>query len=476
MTDPSNESSRSAVAPPERPVLSLWDASSLMIGIVVGVSLFAAPRQVFSNSPSPAEALWLWAAGGILSVVCALLFAELAVSIPRGGSYAYLTEAFGRTAGLVYGVALVSVMLTANIGAMAFAFARYALALWEAPPSSGSPAALLAAVAVFVLAVVNTQGLRLGRATQNLLTASKLLGLALIILAGLATATPTASARPSGSASSSDSALAMVIVLYAFGGWSDAAAVAAEVKNRARNIPRTLIGGLAAVTVIYVTVNWAYVCALGFEQARQSNLPAYDVMTAAGWGPLAGKGVSLLVMISALGAVQGMLFSGARAVAAMGADHSLFRRLGAWNQTTHVPTVAVWTLALISLLQIAIVGTAAGQTVVNRLLSFVRIPAVDWTQFGDGFDVLVYGSAPTFWALMIGVGIAFFRLRALGRTPTEFRAPGGPVVPGIYLATCLFMFWRATTFAAALSVVGVAACVLGLVIAAVSRVAHRPSR
>src|SRR5205085_894882 len=102
-----------------------------------------------------------------------------------------------------------------------------------------------------------------------------------------------------------------------------------EVRNRSRNIPWALIGGLAAVTAIYVAVNYAYVRGIGFAALQKSDLPARDV--AAGWGRLASQGVSLLVMISALGAVQGMLFSGSRAVAAMGSDHGIFRRLGEWN-------------------------------------------------------------------------------------------------------------------------------------------------
>jgi len=458
-----------------RPELSLWDAASLMIGIVVGTSLFVSPRMVFGNVPSAGQGLLVWGLGGVLSTICALMFAELAVSFPRGGAYTYLTAAFGRAAGLVYGVAVLTVMLTANIGAMAFAFARYTRSilmdygLGLAPAERLSP--LLAAGAILTLAVFNTRGFQLGRLTQNLLTAAKLQGLGLIVVAGLwasagdlAAATQVADSE--GAVPTADYGLAMVIVLYAFGGWSDAATVAAEVKNRSRNIPRALIGGLAAVTAIYLAVNLAYVRGIGFDALQKSDLPARDVAIAAGWGQLASEGVSLLVMISALGAVQGMLFSGSRAVAAMGADHGLFRRLGTWNHVTHVPTAAVWTLALISLAQVGLVGTSAGQRLVNAGLSLVSIPVVDWSRFGDGFDVLVYGSAPTFWALMLGVGVAFWVLRRRGATPTGFRAPGGPAVPVIYLGTCAFMLWRATTFAGTLSVVGLVACGVGVLLAA----------
>jgi amino acid transporter len=457
----------------KRPELSLWDATSLMIGIVVGTSLFVSPRLVFGNVSTAGQGLLIWALGGVLSTVGALLFAELAVSFPRGGAYTYLTAAFGRTAGLVYGVAVLTVMLTANIGAMAFAFARYTRSilidygLGIAQAQRAAP--WLAAGAIFMLALFNSRGFQVSRHTQNVLTAAKLLGLALIVLAGLSTTNGVPSTpSTSTTAISADYGLAMVIVLYAFGGWSDAAAVAAEVRNRSRNIPWALIGGLAAVTIIYLAVNFAYVRGIGFTAARKSDLPARDVITAAGWGQLATQGVSLLVMVSALGAVQGMLFSGSRAVAAMGSDHGIFRWLGEWNHVTHVPTPAVWALTLISLTQIGLVGTATGQQILNGALAALQIPPINWASFGDGFDVLVFGSAPTFWALMLGVGFAFIALRCRGATPTAFRAPGGPVVPAIYLATCGFMLWRAAAFAGALGLIGLVACAIAILIAVIT--------
>ena len=460
----------------DRPVLSLWDATSLMIGIVVGTSLFVSPRMVFGHVSSPTTGLLAWLAGGILSTIGALLFAELAVSVPRGGSYAYLSAAFGKSAGLIYGVALVSVMLTANIGAMAFAFARYARTILKhfgvTSESAVAMGPWLAAAAVFILAVFNTGGFRVGRLTQNLLTASKLLGLGLIVFAGLWVSLKSddvyVHTANTGEASV-DYPLAMVIVLYAFGGWSDAATVAAEVRNRSRNIPLALVGGLAAVTAIYVAVNAAYVTGIGFVALQQSDLPAYDVVNAAGWGSVASQGVSLLVMVSALGAVQGMLFSGSRAVAALGNDHSSLRPLGVWNEINHVPTRAIWLLAGIALAQIGLVGTGPGRLLVDRVLAVMGAGPVEWSRYGDGFDVLVYGSAPTFWALMLGVGAAFYVLRATARTPTEFRAPGGPIVPLVYLATCGFMLYRATTFAGPLGIVGVVACIAGGLLAVVTK-------
>ncbi|HVJ69314.1 MAG TPA: amino acid permease, partial [Caulifigura sp.] len=412
--DSTDQHAGAAGDPSWRPALSLWDATSLMIGIVVGTSLFASPRMVFSHVSSPTTGILAWLAGGILSTIGALLFAELAVSVPRGGSYAYLTAAFGRAAGMVYGVALVSVMLTANIGAMAFAFARYTRTILSDTGLSDNAVLAsgpwLAAGAVLILAVFNSFGFTVGRLTQNLLTGSKLLGLALIVVAGFCasvTHRDAGAAAAAGGNSTVDYPLAMVIVLYAFGGWSDAAAVAAEVRNRSRNIPLALVGGLAAVTAIYVAVNAAYVSGIGFTAIQKSDLPAFDVVNAAGWGSRAAQGVSLLVMISALGAVQGMLFSGSRAVAAMGRDHASLRPLGIWNERNYVPTRAVWMLASISLIQIGLVGTGRGRAIVDGILAWFRSGPIAWEKFGDGFDVLVYGSAPTFWALMIGVGAAF---------------------------------------------------------------------
>ena len=124
--------------------------------------------------------------------------------------------------------------------------------------------------------------------------------------------------------------LAMVFVLYAYGGWNDAAFVAAEVRQPNRNLPRALLAGIAGITIIYLIVNAAYLSVLGFDAARMTSTPAADVLQQA-VGPWGARAISVLVMISALGAINGMILTGSRVYATMGADHPLFAWLGQWN-------------------------------------------------------------------------------------------------------------------------------------------------
>lgn len=414
--------------PAWRPSLSFWDATSLMVGIVVGTSIFVAPKTIFSSVPSVTAGLSAWGIAGLLSLAGGLMFAELAVSLPRGGAYTYLMKAFGSLAGLVYGVAFSSIIVTTTIGAMAFAFASYAAQVFP----GFAPDVVWATGAVVALAILNSWSIQHGRWTQNVLSASKVVGLGGIVVAGLWAAVGEQETYLHVDENSVDIridyGLAMVFALYAYGGWSDAATVAAEVRNRGRSIPLSLVGGLAAVTLIYLLVNTAYLWSLGLAGVRTTDTPAREVVLRAA-GPAAGNAVSILVMISALGAIHGMLFSGSRSIAALGRDHRLYTALGRWHAERGVPVLAVCSLAIISLLQIGAIAIAPVK------------------EIRSGFDTLVVVSAPTYWALMLACGAAFFQLRRTGESPRGFACPGFPVVPLIFCGTCVFMMWRALDYA-----------------------------
>jgi amino acid transporter len=425
VTEPETNSSED---PAWRPSLSFWDATSLMVGIVVGTSIFVAPKTIFSSVPSAAAGLSAWGIAGLLSLAGGLMFAELAVSLPRGGAYTFLTKAFGSLAGLVYGIAFSSIIVTTTIGAMAFAFASYAGQVFP----KRAPDVLWATGAVVALSILNSWSIHHGRWTQNVLSASKVLGLGGIVIAALFATFGGQEVYVHVDAGSVenriDYGLAMVLALYAYGGWSDAATVAAEVRNRGRSIPLALAGGLAAVTLIYLLVNTAYLWSLGLEGVRSTKTPAREVVLHAA-GPTAANAVSILVMISALGAIHGMLFSGSRSIAALGRDHRLFAVLGRWNVHRGVPVMGVGALAIVALLQIAAIAIAPLE---NKL---------------DGFETLVIVSAPTYWALMLACGAAYFQLRRTGESPRGFACPGYPIVPLIFCGTSMFMMWRAVAFA-----------------------------
>jgi hypothetical protein len=321
--------------------LGLWDAVSIIIGIVIGAGIYETAPLVFSNVSSSAAALGVWVAGGLLSLIGAACYAELASTYPRsGGDYVYLTRAFGPFYGFLFGWAQLSVVLTGSIGMMAFVFADYAVGL-----SSGAPtgaAAVWAAAVVIALTMLHVASVSLGTRAQNVLTWTKVVGVSTVVLVGAALTlgraewptTPSITAGRQGSWG-----LAMILVLYTFGGWNDAAFVASEVRDRERNLPRALLGGTLGVTLVYLAMNAAFLGALGFDDAQRSKAIARDVFVRA-FGAWGGVAISLLVMISALGAVNALIFTGSRVHAALGRDYSALGRLAFWHPRLRSPVTS----------------------------------------------------------------------------------------------------------------------------------------
>jgi amino acid transporter len=438
--------------------LGLWDAVSIIIGIVVGVSIFRASPLVFKNVSGPWMGLGAWALGGALSLVGALCYAELATTYPRiGGDYVYLSRAFGRWVGFLFGWGQLAVLLTGSIGVMAYAFADYAVPLWDLD-SSWTP--WLAASAVTALTLLNLCGVVFGKAAQNVLTAAKVVGLVAIVVAGLAIG-GEGDWQVHKPIQGPGFGLAMVFVLYGYGGWSDSAFVAAEVRNRERNIPLALFLGITGITLIYLLVNVAYLAGLGFEGLRSSSAPAADVLTrvAGEWG---GKAISVLVMISALGAMNGLIFTGARVNAALGSDHRVFALLGRWNLRLDVPVWSLLAQGSITLLLIVAVGTGRGRSAIDETLNAIGLNGLPWDEYYGGFETLIAGTAPVFWTFFLLTGLALFQLRWLDRDrPRPFSVPCYPFIPYVFCLTCTYMLYSSLTYAKALSLLGVVPLLVG---------------
>jgi len=439
-----------------------WDGISVILGIVIGVSLFKAPAPIFASVEGPWQGMAIWALGGGLSLVGALCYAELAAAYPRsGGDYVYLSRAYAPWAGFLFGWAQLVAVLTASLGAMAYVFADYAIVLWE-----GGTAPALACGVVIALTLPNVLGVGLSRRVQNALTAAKLVGLVALVVAGCLA--PAPEPVPPGDRLGG-MGFALILVLYAYGGWNDAAFIAAEMREPQRNVPRVLIGGTALVVVIYLVVNAAYLAALGFEGTRQSSAPAADVLLAVG-GEVGGRAMSILVMLSALGAIQGLVFTGARIYASVGADHPAFAALGRWHPRFRTPARALIVQCGVAVAWILAVGTGAGRGTLDAAAQGLGLPAAPWERFGGGFETLVAGTAPVFWLFFLGTGVALLVLRRRDPgTPRPFRVPLYPWTPLLFCASCLFMLHASVDYARGLALVGLAPVLLGVPIYALSR-------
>jgi len=454
------------------PSLKLFDAIALIVGIVVGTAIFKAPAMVFGSVSSPAMGMLLWGIGGALSLVGACCYAELATAYPRsGGDYHYLTAAFGRMMGFLFGWAQLAVILTASIGQMAYIFADYA---GELMTLSETASLLVATALVLAITGMNLLGVTTGKSIQNLLTVAKIIGLGGIVIVGLLLMRQVGGVAVGATESTAASSppaigLALVFVLYAFGGWNDSAFVAAEVRDPQRNIPRALWIGIILITLVYLLVNLAYLSGLGFDRLRNSSAPAADLVE-----QLAVPGgktvISLLVMISAAGAINGMILTGSRVYARLGQDHALFSWLGQWNHRLRTPSRSLIAQAAVAISMIWLVGSSDGRHAIDAVLIQLRISGLPWQDYYGGFETLVAGTAPVFWAFFLSTGIAFFVLRIKDPdTKRPYLVPLYPFLPALFCAMCVYMLYSSLAYAKGLAVIGLLPLVLGIPMFAISR-------
>ncbi|MBI2804621.1 MAG: amino acid permease [Planctomycetes bacterium] len=449
--------------------LSLWDTVSIIVGIVIGASIFETPPTIFGNVATPWAGLGVWLFCGVLSFIGALCYAELATTYPRyGGDYVYLSRGFDRCIGFLFGWAQLAVVLSTSTGAMAFVFGKYSAGLLGITDDAERDLfAVQAGVgAVAVLTIMNFFGVVLGKWVQNGLVILKMVGMVLIVLAALwapasdafsvggHTVGPTAPGIP----------LAIILVLYAYGGWNDAAFVAADLRDR-RNITKALLLGTVGITVIYLLVNFAYILSLGFEDATKFRPTiAADVMTKA-FGPFGGKLIAILVMASALGAINGLIFTGSRVYLSLGAEHRVFALLGHWNATLKAPIWSLLAQGAVSISMILVVGTDTGRNGINDALEQLGIRNIPWGQYFGGFNTLYAGGAPVFWIFFLLTGFSMFALRARDPhivRPFELKAPWYPILPIIFCGMCLFGFVSAINYAGWISLLGFIPLFLGL--------------
>jgi amino acid transporter len=363
---------------PVKGTLGLWDAVSIIVGIVVGAGIYQTAPFILFASGSGQVAMTAWAIGGLVSFVGALCYAELATTYPRdGGDIVYLSRAFGRWVGFLFGWVQLTVILTGSIGAMAFVFANYSIRLLKdgfGVEMGFYSAFALAGGAILLLTVLNVLGVVFGKVVQNVLTLAKVLGLTAIVVAGFMAPTKDAFVQHSEpfTAFPPMIGVALVLILYTYGGWNDAAFVAAEVRNGKKNITRSLLIGIALITALYLLVNYAYISSQGYSKAAGSSQIAADVLQS-GFGKGGVVLMCVLVMISALGAVNGLIFTGARVYATIGKDYSVLRWMAGWARDRATPVPALVTQGVLALGLVFLVGTTAGRDAINRLLEMTYV-------------------------------------------------------------------------------------------------------
>ena len=389
--------------------LGPFDATMVVIGGIIGSGIFINPYIVAQRLDSSVLVLASWAAGGAIALAGAYSYAELGALFPRaGGQYVYLRDAYHPLAGFLYGWALLALIESGAIAAVAITFATYALRLIGRPDVAAVPVAV---GAIVLLSIINYLGVKPGSRVLNVFVVLKVAALGVIIMAGaLVPGSPgwwSAVRETSASTSASTTALAfggaLIPILFAYGGWQNANYVAEEIENPRRNLPRSLLAGTVTVVVIYVLVNVIYLRALGLEGLAATMTPASKAVEGmlGAWGD---RFVTAAIAISTFGFLDLAILAPTRVYYAMAADGVFLPALAQLHPRYRTPWLAIVVQSTWSCI-LALTGTY------ERLLNYVVF--ADWIFFG----------------LTVGTVLVFRRTVPLSqRPPDSYRTPGYPVI------------------------------------------------
>jgi basic amino acid/polyamine antiporter, APA family len=399
--------------------LGLFDATMIVMGGIIGSGIFINPYVVARQVNTPFLILGVWAFGGLIALTAAFVWAELAALRPQvGGQYAYLREAFHPSLAFLYGWALLLVIQTGGMAAVAVTFARYFVELTQAPVAEWSVAAL----ALAALTVVNCFGVRSGSTVQNVLMVLKILAIIALIFCGLLLATPAGASLDQTSSSPGPPVsfdlltavgAAMVPVLFAYGGWQTSSFVAGEMREPRKNLPRGLIAGVSGVVILYLAVNFVCLRVLGSSGLAATTTPASDIMRLA-LGDAGGRAIAAGIAISTLGFLSQGMLTAPRVYFAMSEDGLFFKSVGRLHPKTCVPILAI---ALQGVLAMVIALSGRYEQILNYVVS------VDFIFFGL-------------------TALSLFVLRRAknsgdaAETNTIIRVPGHPITTGLFVLTC----------------------------------------
>lgn len=418
--------------------LGLFDATMINVGTMIASAIFIVPAAVAAAVPGSAAMVLAWVLGGLVSLLGALSIAELSAAYPEaGGQFAYLREAYGPVWGFLYGWANFLVINPAAIAAIAVGFARY---LGFFIPLSAAAIQAVAIASVIGLTALNCLGVRLGATTQNVLTLLKMVALAALIAGAFA--------LPGGSAANAQPlwppgpagqwigrfGIAMMAVLWAYDGWIETTYVGSEIKDPGRNLPRSIILSTIIVIVFYVLTSVAFSYVLSPARMATSTLVASDAAQVT-MGAVGAGLVAAAILVSTLGANNGIILTAARIPYAMARGRLFFRSQGIVHPRFATPVVALVTQGVIASV-LALAGTY------DQLATYVVFA-----------QVLFYGLSAT----------AVIRLRHKApHVPRPYRTWGYPFTPLVFAACVVWLLGNTIIQAPREAAIGAGLILLGL--------------
>jgi APA family basic amino acid/polyamine antiporter len=386
--------------------LSLGDSIAIVVGIMIGGGIFLVPNLVARSVPSVPMIMAVWVFAGAISFVGALACAELGSAFPStGGQYVFLREAYGPLAGFLCGWSFFTVARSAQVAWLSVVFAIYVSYF---VPLSAVSSKLLSAAVLGLFMAVNYRGVRLGAILQKTFTLAKLVGLAIILGAALLLGGRvdhhSVAAHPA--ISLAGFGVALISCLLAYDGWVQLSFVAGEIRDPQRNVVRALLIGTLGVAVVYLLANVAYMRVMTIPEIAASSHVGADA-TGRVLGAAGGSVVSLVILVSILGTLNGCFLTIPRVYFAQAADGLFFRKFAEVHPKYGTPGFAI---------------VAQGVWAALLLLTGSYETLIDYSLFGIW----------VFYGLMIGAVMVLRRTQP--DLPRPYRMWGYPVTPVIFLA------------------------------------------
>lgn len=421
------------------PVFTNINTVAVIVGIVIGIGIFRLPPIVATNSGSELAFILFWIAGGFISALGALCYAELAALKPdAGGEYHFLNQGYGPSVGFLFSWGRMTVIQTGSIALAAFILGDYASLIFDLGTYSS---AIYAGITVILLTGLNILGTSYSKSAQNIITSAVVFLLVITAIFSFLSDMPVTTSSPDATDTmqTGSAGAAMIFVLLTYGGWNEAAYLSAELKDVRHNMLRVLLSGIAVITFIYVLINYAYLHVLGFDALQNTEAVGVD-LTKRVFGSGGGLFMALIVIVSALSTANATIITGARTNYALGRDFSLLSYLGKWDGKHNTPRNALIVQGVITLVLI-VIGGITKQAVVTM---------VDYT-------------APVFWFFLLLTTITLFIFRARNNHEgIPYRVPLYPLTPLVFALVCLYMLYSSLAFTGVGALFGVGVLLIGV--------------
>lgn len=390
--------------------LRVFPLTMVAVGACIGSGIFLTPSEIARYVATPEGILLAWLIGGVVALSGSLTFAELGARFPgEGGVYEYLRQAYGDFVAFLYGWIILTVITSGAIAALALACARYVGYLF---PMGEGVESLLAIGLIIAVTIVQTRGLRTGAGFSSFLTVVKVLGIALLILAGAWywSLGEGSGQGASGEMTSGGLALALVGVFWSYGGWHHASYLAGEAIRPQVTIPRAMFLGAALVTMVYLGANWAYLQVMQPAEMASSSAVAADMLGSI--HPSGGTWIAILIIVSTLGTASIYTLSAPRIYFTMASNGTFFPFLAKVHPVFRTPSNAI-------LLQSA----------------WAIVLLLFWATFDNLITYVVFMD----WVFMLMAGIALFLFRRRhGTEGLVYKTPLYPVMPVVFLGLSLW--------------------------------------